>query len=48
MDNLARAMKPVPEEIQRRQIAHFEKADPAYGKGVAARLGLGAKKAAAE
>jgi len=24
----------VPEAIQRRQIAHFTKADPAYGRGV--------------
>ncbi len=40
MDALAGAMKTVPEEIQRRQIAHFTKADPAYGNGVAQRLGL--------
>lgn len=40
MDNIAVAMKPVPVEIQKRQIAHFAKADPAYGKGVAERLGL--------
>jgi catalase len=40
MDNLAGAMAGVPEDIQRRQIAHFAKADPAYGTGVAARLGL--------
>ena len=30
----------VPVEIIKRQVAHFYKADPAYGKGVAARLGL--------
>ena len=40
MDNLAAAMADVPEAIQRRQIAHFSKADPAYGAGVAERLGL--------
>lgn len=40
MDNIAEHMDGVPEEIQRRQIAHFLKADPAYGQGVAKRLGL--------
>ncbi|MGH7212424.1 MAG: catalase, partial [Acetobacteraceae bacterium] len=50
MDNIARHMgDKVPEEIMRRQIAHFAKADPAYGAGVAQRLGLsGTAKAAAE
>lgn len=38
--NIAEAMAGVPEAIQRRQIAHFAKADPAYGAGVAAALGL--------
>lgn len=38
--NIAAAMKGVPEEIQRRQLAHFAKADPAYGEGVARNLGL--------
>ena len=38
--NIVRAMQGVPEEIQRRQIAHFDKADPAYGAGVAKGLGL--------
>jgi len=46
MDNIAGAMRGVPEAIQRRQIGHFTKADPAYGNGVAARLGLGAATAA--
>lgn len=32
--NIARAMQGVPEDIVRRQTAHFAKADPAYGKGV--------------
>ena len=40
ISNLARAMRDVPEEIQRRQIGHFLKADPAYGQGVASALGL--------
>ena len=46
MDAIAGAMRPVPEFIQRRQIAHFAKADPAYGAGVAERLGLTGKAAA--
>ena len=33
-------MRSVPEEIQKRQIAHFAKADPAYGAGVAEGLGV--------
>ncbi|WP_259781155.1 catalase [Aestuariispira ectoiniformans] len=40
MDAIAGAMQGVPVDIQKRQIAHFEKADPAYGSGVAKRLGL--------
>ena len=40
------AMKDVPEAIQRRQIGHFLKADPAYGEGVAKGLGLDARDAA--
>ena len=40
MDNIAEHMDGVPEEIQRRQIVHFLKADPAYGEGVARRLGI--------
>jgi catalase len=39
-DNIAAAMQGVPQEIQLRQIGHFAKADPAYGRGVAERLGL--------
>ena len=38
--NIAAAMAGVPEEIVRRQIAHFSKADPAYGAGVAKALGF--------
>jgi len=44
--NLVRAMQGVPEEIQRRQIAHFSRADPAYGDGVARGLGINIKHAA--
>ena len=47
-DNIAAAMQGVPEAIQRRQIAHFAKADPAYGEGVAERLGLTRQLQAAE
>jgi catalase len=48
MDAIAGAMQGVPEFIQRRQIGHFAKADPAYGAGVAKRLGLNEASAAAE
>jgi len=44
--NIVRAMQGVPDDIQRRQIAHFAKADPAYGKGVADGLGLAVRDAA--
>jgi catalase len=47
MNNIGEAMAGVPEAIQRRQIEHFRKADPAYGAGVAERLGLGPAKATA-
>ena len=40
IQNLVAAMKPVPREIKERQIGHFMKADPEYGKGVAEGLGL--------
>ena len=40
MDALAGAMTDIPQEIARRQIRHFAKADPAYGEGVAQRLGI--------
>ena len=46
MDAIAGAMTGVPDFIQRRQIGHFAKADPAYGAGVAKRLGLKAASAA--
>ena len=35
---IAGAMRGVPNEIIERQLAHFEKADPAYAKGVRAAL----------
>ena len=38
--NLAEAMQGVPERIVVRQLVLFYKADPAYGRGVAAKLGL--------
>jgi catalase len=40
INSIVGAMKTVPREIQERQIAHFTKADPAYGEGVAKGLGL--------
>lgn len=40
MDNIAAAMGGVPKEIVERQVAHFAKADPAYGAGVAKRMGV--------
>jgi len=46
--NIAAAMEGVPEYIMRRQIEHFSKADPAYGRGVAQKLGLGGVSVAAE
>jgi catalase len=38
--NIVDAMKTVPERIQRLQVGHFMKADPAYGRGVAEGLGV--------
>jgi hypothetical protein len=38
--NIAGAMNGVPEEIVRRQLGHFHKADPAYAAGVAKALKL--------
>ena len=48
MDAIGGAMQGVPDFIQKRQIGHFAKADPAYGAGVAKRLGVDLKGAAAE
>jgi len=38
--NTARSMGDAPEEIKLRHINNCMKADPAYGKGVAAALGI--------
>ena len=38
--NIKAAMDGVPLEIIRRQLVHFHRADPAYGRGVAEALGL--------
>jgi catalase len=40
MDNIAEAMQGVPMEIVARQAEHFRRAGPAYGAGVARRMGL--------
>ena len=40
METIVGAMAGVPEEIQRRQLGYFLKAHPAYGAGVAERLGI--------
>ena len=39
-ENTARAMDGVPEFIKKRHAEHCMKADPAYGKGIAAALGV--------
>lgn len=40
MDAIAGAMTGVPVDIQQAQLVHFRGADPAYGAGIAKRLGL--------
>ncbi|MGH7771796.1 MAG: catalase [Candidatus Binatia bacterium] len=40
IENIVNAMRSVPRYIQERQLQHFFKADPEYGKGVAQGLGL--------
>jgi len=45
--NTARALGDAPEEIKRRHIGNCSKADPAYGKGVAAALKIPLKEAEA-
>ena len=40
IDNIVGAMQGVPREILQRQLAHFTRADPAYGAGVAKGLGI--------
>jgi catalase len=46
--NIAAAMQGVPDFIVQRQLAHFRRADPAYGAGVARALGAQADLQAAE
>jgi catalase len=46
MDNIAAAMNGVPAHIVQRQILHFYRADPAYGEGVAKRVGVDVPQAA--
>ena len=46
--NIATAMDGVPQEIIDRQVAHFRKADPAYGEGVLRALAQKRVKMAAE
>lgn len=43
-NNIAEAMGGVPERILARQLVHFYKADPDYGRGVAQNLGLDMEK----
>jgi catalase len=38
--NIVGSLKKTPKAIQEKMVAHFTKADPAYGKGVAKGLGL--------
>ncbi|MFH1943350.1 MAG: catalase [bacterium] len=38
--NIVGSLKNVPKEIQQKMVTHFHRADPAYGDGVAKRLGL--------
>ncbi|ASG22540.1 catalase-related domain-containing protein [Nitrospirillum viridazoti] len=40
MDDVAASMRGMPAALQQRQLAHFGRTDPAYGAGVAARLGV--------
>ena len=47
ISNLAAAMQGVPERILVRQLVHFYKADPDYGRGLAAKIGLDMGKFAA-
>jgi catalase len=40
VENIVATLKKVQKDIQERMVAHFYKADPAYGEGVAKGLGL--------
>lgn len=47
MDTIAGAMQGVPSDIVGRQLGYFTAADPAYGGGIAERLGVNMKKISA-
>ena len=40
MANIVGSLKKAPKEIQEKMVAHFRKADPAYGEGISQGLGL--------
>ncbi len=40
INNISGTLGKVPKDIQERMIAHFRKADPAYGDGIAAAIGM--------
>jgi len=40
VENLVGSLKKVPKELQKKMVAHFKKADKAYGEGIAKGLGL--------
>jgi catalase len=40
VENIAGSLGKVPKELQEKMIAHFVKADKAYGDGIAKKLGL--------
>jgi catalase len=40
VENIAGSLKKVPKDLQEKMVAHFSKADQAYGDGVARALGL--------
>ncbi|MGH8245810.1 MAG: catalase, partial [Gammaproteobacteria bacterium] len=40
IDNIVGSLRAAPREIQERQLVHFAKADPDYGRGIADGLGL--------
>ncbi len=40
IENIVGSLKKVPKEIQKKMVAHFRRADRAYGDGVAKKLGL--------
>ena len=41
VENIVRSLKKVPDEIQKKMVEHFRRADAAYGEGVERGLGLG-------